>query len=154
MGIGKIYQRIIILMLLISSALFIRCSTNDDKNNCDETAQPRIEPMFRIHLIAQYENGTPYVGSAKFTVQKQYCNGTISGRFRDSTEAVIDGYWKPITSQYIMENDSDGVTVNFQLVNISNLGKTYYYSEVADYSYVDEFGQIIFEDTIETTIYP
>jgi hypothetical protein len=155
MGIGKVYRKIMILMVLISGALFLQCLTdNDDKNTCDDTKAPRIEPMFRIHLKAQYQDGTAYVGSAKYNVHKQYCNGNISGQFRDSIWTVNYGYWKPITAEYIMENDSDVVTSQFFILNLNNLGRTYYYNDVAHRSYIDEFGQRIFEDTIYVTIYP
>jgi hypothetical protein len=143
------YHKLALLVLLLLSLMFIQCSNdNDERNTCDETKQPRIEPMFRVYFQVTNQ-GTPYTGFAKFIIEKHYCNGNLSGVFRDSTNAMIDGFWKPITTQYIMENDSDYVAARFIIDGHSDMGYYYFYQEVSYRSYIDEFGERIFVDTLK-----
>jgi hypothetical protein len=152
MGIFKDFTKVMSWGLVLLCPLLIQCTHEDDpQNTCDESIQPQIEPMFRIYLQANHQNGDPYTGFAKFTIEKHYCNGNINGVFKDSTNNVINGFWKPITTQYIMANDSDYVAARFQIEGFPDLGYYYFYFEVADRLVIDEFGQRIFEDTIKCT---
>lgn len=149
MVIGKGYRQLLILVIIFTCPFLLQCITSNDEeeNTCDDTVQPRIEPLLRIHLRADITPDSAYTGPAKFIIEKEYCNGNRSGRFTDSTESMINGYWKPITTQYIFQNDSDKVLVNVLIQGQSDLGNIYFYQEIASRSrYMD--GELIFEDTL------
>jgi hypothetical protein len=147
-------RKLALLGLLIFSAIFFGCITNndDDKNKCDDTAQPLIEPYFRIHFQVHYENGTPFTGRVYYFIEKHYCNGTISGHYLDSAQTTSNGYWKPITTEYKLANDSDFVYFEFS-TSTYPLDYFLYYQTVDNEMFYDQYeNHMVFEDTFEVIL--
>jgi hypothetical protein len=146
-------RKLALISLLIFSALFFGCITNnDDKNKCDDTAQTLIEPYFRIHFLVHYENGTPYTGRVYYFAEKHYCNGTISGHYPDSAQTTDNGYWKPITTEYKLANDSDFVYFEFSTSTYPYDYFLYYQTVSDEMTYDQYFNHMVFEDTFEVIL--
>lgn len=143
-------------IMVAGSTLFLSCLSNSENEDpCDTTKQDRIEPLLRIHLMVSYPNGNPFLGRTDFSIEKHYCSGTISGHFEDSTMATNNGYWKPISTQYILENDDDLIFI--QVTPHTESGATainffYDYAQISSGIRIDEMMQAYFEDTLHVTV--
>ncbi len=131
---------------------FSSCSTEEnEEDDCASTKKDEIEPLFRIYVVATAEGGGPYTGEMDFQSEKHYCDGTVKGVFTDHTDGTVDGYWKPITTQYKLANEKD-----FVLVNISTptgeLSFTYNYEAVSNAMELEDYVTWVFEDTIEVVV--
>jgi hypothetical protein len=147
-------SKLVLIGAFIISAIFFGCITNneDDKNKCDDTARPQIEPYFRIHFQVHYENGTPYTGRVYYYAEKHYCNGTVSGHFPDSAQTTDNGYWKPITTEYKLANDSDFVYFEFSTSTYPLDYFLYYQTVNNEMTYDQSINHMVFEDTFEVIL--
>lgn len=151
MLIGKGYRTLMILAIILVCPFLFQCLLDSDNEEpgCNQTKKPRIEPLMRIYLNVRNTPDSAYAGPAKVQFEKVYCNGNHSGAFRDSTDSMTDGFWKPISTQYILENEKDRVDVYLYIDGHSNLGTSYQYQQVADKAYIDDTFQLVFDDTLE-----
>jgi hypothetical protein len=125
--------------------------TTDVEDDCKATAKTKIEPLFRIHFLLTNEGGGPYTGEADFVISKFYCNGTENGVFDDHIASVNAGYWKPITTQYILANTKDYVTYTLT-TPAGETSDEYYYEYVRQHMVLDEMMQFVFEDTVHVVV--
>jgi hypothetical protein len=131
---------------------FTGCATEENEvDECDKTKQDEIEPLFRIHFVATTDQGDPYTGAMDFRSEKQYCDGTMSGLFTDHTDGTVDGYWKPITTQYKLANDEDYVLITFSTPT-NELSFVYDYEAVANAMVLEDYVAWVLEDTIEVVV--
>jgi hypothetical protein len=155
-GLTNLSKYLVLAIMIAGGTLFLSCLTNaDNEDPCDATKQDRIEPLLRIHLMVSYPNGNPFLGRTDFSIEKHYCSGTVSGHFEDSTMATNNGYWKPISTQYILENDEDYVSIEVTPHAESGAIPINFFYDYAQISYgirIDEMMQASFEDTLHVTV--
>jgi hypothetical protein len=140
------------ILVLFAAFASSGCSVGGNEGNeCDETKQDLIEPLFRIHFVATTEQGDPYTGAMSFQSEKHYCDGTVKGVFTDHTDGTANGYWKPITTQYKLANDEDFVLIILSTPT-SEGSFTYYYDTVANAMVLEDYVMWVFEDTVEVVV--
>jgi hypothetical protein len=135
------------ILLLLAAFALPGCSTEEATDECEKTEEDLIEPLFRIHFVATKPGDIPYTGEMSFQSEKHYCSGTVKGVFTDHIESTADGYWKPITTQYKLENQKDFVLVRFSTATY-NFSHSYYYEEVSYGMELEDYVTWVFEDTL------
>jgi len=140
-------RRLAGILLLLAAFVIPGCSTEEETDECDRMEEDLIEPLFRIHFVATKPGGIPYTGEMNFQSEKHYCGGTVKGVFTDHIESTADGYWKPITTQYKLENQKDYVLVRFSTATY-NFAHLYYYEEVSYGMELEDYVTWVFEDTL------
>ena len=139
------------ILLLLSVFVIPGCSTDEETDECDRTKEDLIEPLFRIHVVAMESGDAPYTGEMDFQSQKHYCSGTVKGVFTDHTDGTLDGFWKPITTQYKLANEKDFVLVLFTAGG-EDLSVTYGYERVEAEMYLEDYTTWVFADTVEVNV--
>ena len=87
-------------------------------DECKSTEASIIEPRLKIRFaVTRFLQ--PYANSpVEVVFQKQYCDGTLSGRFPDFGQTDANGIWTPvITPQFKLANTKDVVLVEVTAVN-------------------------------------
>jgi hypothetical protein len=104
-------------MLFIFVFILPSCDKVDEEDDlCKETEEAEISRSFRLGVIVKYNDGTPYEGTVALLIQKEYCNGKISGSYGPKGTTAPDGYWNPAMQYtYKFANSLDKVYVNFHL---------------------------------------
>jgi hypothetical protein len=151
---GNESPKILLLTFLIfclGTLLFAGCQKEEETDECEKTAKPLSEPMFRIYFrLVNEADQTPYAGAVEFQSEKHYCDGTTSGSFSDQAD-ITNGFWKPITTQYKLANTEDYVLVTLY-------AGEYQDSWDLDYRYVkdnmklEDFTTWVLEDTITVSV--
>lgn len=127
------------------------CQKEEEQDECEGTKKPLIEPMFRIHVsLVNEADQTPYAGAVSFQSEKHYCDGTTSGLFTDQAQ-IQNGFWKPITTQYKLENTEDFVLVTINAGEYE-LTTEYVYQFVKDNMVLENYSTWVLEDTIAVAV--
>jgi hypothetical protein len=92
--------------------------------------------------MIQYLDSVPYMGEIDFRIYKMYCNGNKSGDYSLQGAGNDEGYWfTGMYYTYKFENAYDRVEVVFKVespvsgIDDENLHKSYYYTDVYDFSH-------------------
>jgi hypothetical protein len=133
----KIKSLIRLVMFVFLTTIVSDCSFILERDKCEYTKMPEIEPGIKatVHVLDVNRNPIPNQ-NVNLWLYKEPCGAAVKGKFEFSGLTNADGIRATTVAYYKLRNEEDKVWVDAHAVNLGN-GSVTADSELVSYKYAD-----------------